>query len=233
MTLRITGLRKRFGAVEAVRDATFDARAGEVLGLLGPNGAGKSTILACLAGLLAADGGAVTRGGAPLAPADRRDALFYLPDGVLPWPDQRVEWVLDFGRALHGGSADWRDDLAESLGIGALRGRRLGELSKGQRRRVLLAYALATPQPALLMDEPFDGLDLRQTRDAIALFRRVAAAGRTLVLSIHSMRDAERVCDRLVLLSDGRTAAEGTLAELRARAGLPNADLEEVFLALA
>jgi ABC-type multidrug transport system ATPase subunit len=109
----------------------------------------------------------------------------------------------------------------------------MGALSKGQRKRVLLALALTAPQPVVLMDEPFDGLDLRQTREAIALFRRVAGEGRSLVLSIHSMTDAARVCDRLVLLSDGRTVAEGTLDELRQRAGIPTADLEEVFLALA
>ena len=232
MQLTISALRKRFGAVTAVDDASFEIRGGEVLGLLGPNGAGKSTVLACLAGLLPADAGAVTRDGVPLGAADRRDALFYLPDGVAPWPDQRVEWVLDFGRALHGG-AEWRGALETSLGIAPLRRRRLGTLSKGQRKRVLLAYALGTPQPAVLMDEPFDGLDLRQTRETIALFRRVSADGRALVLSIHSMADAARVCDRLVLLSDGRTVADGTPDELRARAGLPAGDLEDVFLALA
>lgn len=230
--LQIAGLQKRFGAVAAVRGASFEAFGGEVLGLLGPNGAGKSTILACLAGLLPADAGDVRLDGRPLPPARRRDALFYLPDGVRPWDDQPVDWVLDFGVALAGG-ADWRGEVAESLGIGPLRGRRMGALSKGQRRRVLVALALSAPHPVLLMDEPFDGLDLRQTREAIALFRRVAAGGRALVVSIHSMRDAARLCDRLVLVSDGRAEAEGTPDELRARAGLPGADLEEVFLALA
>jgi len=85
----------------------------------------------------------------------------------------------------------------------------------------------------VLMDEPFDGLDLRQTREAIALLKRIAESGRSLLVSLHSMSDATRVCDRLVLMSDGRVPAAGTLQELRARAGLPGADLEEVFLALA
>src|SRR5262249_43958917 len=108
-----------------------------------------------------------------------------------------------------------------------------GALSKGQRKRVLVALALTAPQPIVLMDEPFDGLDLRQTREAIALLRRVAAGGRSLVVSIHSMTDAVRVCDRLVLLSDGRSIAEGTFDELRQRAGVAAGDLEDVFLALA
>src|SRR5256885_13510450 len=157
MKLRVSGLRRRFGAVVAVDDASFEIRGGEVLGLLGPNGAGKSTVLACLAGLLPADAGSVTRDGVPLGAADRRDALFYLPDGVAPWPDQRVEWVLDFGRALHGG-AGWRGELESALGIASLRRRRLGALSKGQRKRVVLAHALGTPQPAGLLGEPVDRL---------------------------------------------------------------------------
>src|SRR5438105_415714 len=139
MHLQVSGLRKHFGAVMAVADASFEVRGGEVVGLLGPNGAGKSTILECLAGLLPADAGVVSRDGVPLAPADRRDALFYLPDGLRPWPDERVEWVLDFAHTLYGGDTDWRGDLATALGLAPLRRRRIGELSKGQRKRVLLA----------------------------------------------------------------------------------------------
>ena len=87
-------------------------------------------------------------------------------------------------------------------------------LSKGQRKRALLALGLLTPHPLLLADEPFDGLDLRQTRDVGAALREHAAAGRTLFLSIHQITDAARVCDRFVLLSGGRVRGEGTLDEL-------------------
>jgi ABC-2 type transport system ATP-binding protein len=224
--LAVRGLRRRFGAVEAVRDASFDVGAGEVVGLLGPNGAGKSTILECLAGLLPADGGAV-----------HAEPLFYLPDGLVPWGDQAAGRVLDLAADLwdvpDAARRAWADDAAVALGVGELRARRVGALSKGQRKRLLVALALLVPRSLVLMDEPFDGLDLRQTREAIALFRRVAAGGRSLLVSIHAMRDAERACDRLVLLSDGRTVAEGTPDALRARAGLPGGDLEDVFLALA
>ena len=82
------------------------------------------------------------------------------------------------------------------------------------------------------MDEPFDGFDLRQTRDMMAVLRRVALGGRTLLLSIHQLWDAEQVCDRLALLSDGRIRGVGTLEELRGRANRPGANLEDIFLAL-
>jgi ABC-2 type transport system ATP-binding protein len=106
-------------------------------------------------------------------------------------------------------------------------------LSKGQRKRAMLAIGLLTPHPILLADEPFDGLDLRQARETAALLREVVSRGRTLVLSIHQIAEAERVCDRFLLLSGGRVCGEGTLAELSKRsAAQPRSRLEEVFLAL-
>lgn len=112
-------------------------------------------------------------------------------------------------------------------------GKPVSALSKGYQRRLLLALGLLAPQPLLAMDEPFDGLDLRQTREEMALLRQMAQGGRTLLLSIHQLTDAERVCDRFVLLSAGRVRGEGTLPELRTAAGLRAGGLEEVFLALA
>jgi ABC-2 type transport system ATP-binding protein len=91
---------------------------------------------------------------------------------------------------------------------------------------------MLTPHPLLLADEPFDGLDLRQTREVGAALRAHAAGGRTIFLSIHQISDAARVCDRFVLLSAGRVCGEGTLDELAARAGAPSPTLEDVFLAL-
>ncbi len=97
---------------------------------------------------------------------------------------------------------------------------------------MLLALALVTPRPVLLFDEPFDGLDLRQAREAEAVLRGAAREGRTLFLSIHQLADAGRICDRLVLLSAGRVVGEGTLDELRAKTGLADGGVEDVFLAL-
>jgi ABC-2 type transport system ATP-binding protein len=111
----------------------------------------------------------------------------------------------------------------------------IGTLSKGQRKRVLLAIGLLTSQPMLLADEPFEGLDLRQTREVAAILRDHARSGRTLFLSIHQISDAARICDRFVLLSSGKMCGAGTLDELSALArakGAAASTLEEVFLAL-
>ena len=144
------------------------------------------------------------------------------------------------GTRLHGrifgGRREVRDEAVKQLGLDRLWHQPLGTLSKGQRKRVLLAIGLMTPQPVLLADEPFDGLDLRQTREVAAMLRTHATRGRTLFLSIHQIGDAARVCDRFVLLSTGRVCGEGTLQQVSAlaaqRTGTQSADLEEVFLAL-
>lgn len=229
----VTDLEKRFGQLHAVRGATLDVRRGEVLGLLGPNGAGKSTLLACMAGVLAPDGGTIhDRDGSALTSDDRRALCFFLPDGIRPWGAQGAGWLLRFAAGTFGTSTARRDDVLTVLRIAELGEQRIDTLSKGQRKRVLLAMALLVPHPVLLLDEPFDGLDLRLVREVIALLRREAAAGRSIVISLHVMPDAERVCDRVTLLDDGRTVATGSVEALRAQAGLPGAPLDEVFLAL-
>ncbi len=231
--IRVEGLSRRYGAFWALRDASFDIQAGEILGLIGPNGSGKTTLFRCVAGVAPATSGAVLNAGEPIEPKHRKHFLYFVPDGIRPWPDQTVDWVLRFTAGLHAATARARDDILESLALSPLLGARLRELSKGEHRRVMLAAGLLTPQPLLMLDEPFDGLDLRQTRDVMSVLTAHARLGRTLFLSIHQLGDAARICDRLVLLSDGRVAGEGTLDELRARANLgPTNSLEDVFLAL-
>jgi ABC-2 type transport system ATP-binding protein len=148
-----------------------------------------------------------------------------------------VRWALDFTIGFLGGRKELRDEVVSQLDLGQLLTQRIGTLSKGQRKRTLLAIGLLTAQPALLIDEPFEGLDLRQARDIAAALRMHAARGRTLFLSIHQISDAARFCDRFILLSGGRVCGEGTVAELaalasRRNAAKPNENLEEVFLAL-
>ncbi|MEA2561659.1 MAG: type transport system ATP-binding protein [Acidobacteriota bacterium] len=220
--LEVRGISKSYGPRRVLDAVSFAVRPGEVLGLIGPNGAGKTTLFECLAGVL---------------PADRREVrgsagMFYVPDGIAPWPDQPVCRVLLFFRDLWGTAPDRVSAAVDSFRLRPLLGSTVRSLSKGERKRFLIALGLLAPEPLLLLDEPFDGLDLRQTREVTALLRAEAARGRTLFLSIHQLNDAARACDRFVLLSDGRVAGEGTLDELQGRAGLIQAGMEEVFLAL-
>ena len=282
--VQATNLTKRYGRFTALHDVSFSIREGEILGLIGPNGSGKTTLFECLGGVLAIDSGRVLQNGRPLTARDRASALFYLPDGIAPWPSQTVRWALDFVQQFFQGNATSPTknvkcptphpaphptpgpapyptpyptadrtlgptpkrtlgptpstaEVIEQLDLEVVLDSTIGALSKGQRKRALLAIGLLIPRPILLADEPFEGLDLRQSRDVAQTLRAHAAGGRTMFLSIHQIGDAARVCDRFVLLSGGRVCGEGTLPELSslaaARSGsAASVDLEEVFLAL-
>src|SRR5258708_39073792 len=203
------GASKRFGQIAALADVSFHVQAGEMLGLIGPNGAGKSTLFECLAGVLPSDSGTMRAGGSPVGARERPSLLFYVPDGIAPWPAQSVRWALDFTIGFLRGRAALRDEVVEQLDLHPLLRQPIGTLSKGQRKRVLLGIGLLTPQPALLVDEPFEGLDLRQARDIAAAFRAHVARGRTLFLSIHQISDAAPFCDRFLLPSNCRVFARG------------------------
>jgi ABC-2 type transport system ATP-binding protein len=235
--VRVDGLSKTYGRLHALENVGFSIRAGEILGLIGPNGAGKTTLFECVAGLEPADRGDVCFGPVPVDERHRSSKLFYVPDGIAPWPEQSVRWVLDYSLGFFSGRREIYEQVVADLALAPLMRMPIGALSKGQRKRTLLALGLLAPQPILLIDEPFEGLDLRQSREAAATLRRHLTPDRTFFLSIHQIADAAKVCDRFVLLSSGRVVAEGTLDTLiglaRQRAGhnLPP-DFEEVFLAL-
>jgi len=236
--LQAIGLTKRYGGLTALSDVSFSVFQGEVLGLIGPNGSGKTTLFECLGGVLPLDAGSLMRDGRPFSARERASILFYLPDAIVPWPAQSVRWALNFTLGFFDGRASLRDEVVDRLDIAPLLDTTIGALSKGQRKRALLAIGLLMPHPVLMADEPFDGLDLRQSRDVAGTLRSYASAGRTMFLSIHQIRDAARACDRFVLLSGGRARGEGRIHELaalaaaRAGSAVSGDDLEEVFLAL-
>ena len=234
--MEVRHLAKAYGSVRALSNVSLRIVEGEILGLIGPNGAGKTTLFECLAGQLPTDGGEFLYNGHPLNARERSDLLFYVPDGICPWPFETLTWCLDFAAGYFGAASGRRDEAVAALQLEPLLGSRMGALSKGQRKRAVLGLGWIAPQPILLADEPFDGLDLRQTREVGEALKRHAASGRTLFLSIHQIGDAARVCDRFVLLSGGKVRGEGTRAQLCTQAGVgglaaaPN--LEEAVLAL-
>jgi ABC-2 type transport system ATP-binding protein len=230
--LRVVNLTKRYGEENAIASVTFSAAAGEVLGVVGPNGAGKTTLLEATVGLVCADTGDVYWLGNALPVSRRKAAMFYLPDGVRPYQHRFTMEVLTFFAGVYRRSAAEVASAISSLELQQALRKRVSALSKGYNRRLLLAIGLLTPHHVVLMDEPFDGFDLRQTRNIFAVVRKAASAGRTFILAIHQLADAERVCDRFILLSGGKVRGIGTLHELRRQTGIPAGSLEEIFLAL-
>jgi ABC-2 type transport system ATP-binding protein len=233
--LRVEGLAKEIGGTDILRDISFEVYEGEILGLIGPNGAGKTTLMECLAGMRPRSGGTFYLGDGDQGPAEwnPKELLFYLPNNVLPYGELYTIEVLTFFGQLHEVSRmRWEQIVIHDLSLGPVLGKRVSALSKGNMQRLLLALALMSPQPLLALDEPFDGLDLHQTQAMMGILRGLRAGARTLLLCIHQLNDAERICDRLLLLSAGRMVGAGTLADLRAQTGLADGSLEEIFLAL-
>src|SRR5258708_23519116 len=163
--LRTDSITKQYADQVVLADVGFDVHAGEIIGIIGPNGAGKTTLLEALAGILPIDTGDVRWRGRPLPTSRRNEAMFYLPDDVRPYQDQPVARVLSFFASVYRRSADEITNTIQAVGLTPVLHKRVQSLSKGYGRRLFLALALLTPHPILLMDEPFDGFDLRQLLD--------------------------------------------------------------------
>ncbi len=229
--LRIECISKHFGMYQVLSNISFSVYSGEILGIIGPNGAGKTTLMECMAGLLPFDKGVICWKNQQLSPLQAKRNIFYLPDGILPYAEQRVEVVLKFFQRMYGTEKIQMNLLVERLELSSMLKKQVHSLSKGYRRRLLLSIGLLSPQPLLMLDEPFDGFDLRQTLGVMELLRETLT-GRTLLLAIHQLTEAEKICDRFLLLNIGKVASIGTLAQLQKQAGLNSGGLEEVFLAI-
>jgi ABC-2 type transport system ATP-binding protein len=207
--IRIDRLVKSFGSVRALAGVSFTVDKHETVGFLGPNGAGKTTTLRILCGYLAADGGKVTVDGIDVAerPLDAQRRIGYLPENAPAYGDMRVGDYLAFRARLKRCGRKAVDGAAERARVADVRGRRIGELSKGYRQRVGLADALLGDPPVLVLDEPSAGLDPQQIRDLRELIKELGRE-RTVILSSHILPEVEASCDRVVILHEGRVAAE-------------------------
>jgi len=235
--IEATDLAKTFGAKRALDGLTFSARDGEVTGLLGPNGAGKTTALRMLYGVMRPESGVVRVDGID-ASADRTAAQSRL--GVLPdvhglYPRLSAREHIDYFGRLHGMSAsDLRrrsDELIELLDMHEIADRRTVGFSHGERIKTALARALVHDPPNVLLDEPTNGLDVMSVRSLRAVIRRLRDEGRCVVFSSHVMQEVAALCDRIVIVVDGRSAADGSPDEIRRQTGCE--DLEEAFVRLA
>jgi sodium transport system ATP-binding protein len=222
--------------VRAVDGVSFTAPDGEITGLLGPNGAGKTTLLRMLATLMIPDAGSARIEGHDVV-RDRyavRRRIGVLSDARGLYPRLTARENIRYYGALHGlsGAAlDARiDELVGALGIAGIAERRAQGFSQGERMKVAIARALVHDPQTILLDEPTNGLDIMSTRALRELLRGLAAGGKCLLFSSHVMQEVSALCDRIVILGQGRVAARGTAQELIAQAGAPS--LEEAFVTL-
>ncbi|HUQ42120.1 MAG TPA: ABC transporter ATP-binding protein [Candidatus Limnocylindrales bacterium] len=230
--LQATGLRKRFGALAALDGLDLSVRSGEIYGLLGPNGSGKTTFIRCVAGLVRPHEGSLTVLGRPPREAVAAGRIGYMTQAAALYADLSVNENLAFFARLEGVERpDERiEQVLRTVDLADRRGSIVSTLSGGMRTRVSLAAALLHEPDLLLLDEPTVGVDPVLRHEFWTHFRALAANGVTILVSSHVMDEASR-CDRLGLIRAGRLLAEGTAADLVARAG--TADLEAAFLRLA
>ncbi len=228
--IEVANLSKRYGDLSAIRDVSFTAARGQILGFLGPNGAGKTTTMRIITGFLPATTGTVRVEGFDVfeQSTEVRRRIGYLPENPPLYNDMGVGPYLRFVARLKGMSrgdiAAALDRVLETCGLTAVRDRLLGHLSKGFRQRVGLAQALIHDPPVLVLDEPTIGLDPRQIIDIRTLIKTLGGK-HTVVLSTHILPEVSQVCDKVVIINDGYIVVDDQLANLtRTRT------LEEVFI---
>jgi len=218
--IEVSGLRKTYGPVVAVDDVSFSVRRGEIFGILGPNGAGKTTTVESIAGLRRPDTGTVRVLGLDAGDDGRelRQRLgVQLQQATLP-DKLRVAEALELFASFYRAPADWRR-LIEQWGLADKCNASFASLSGGQRQRLFIALALVGDPEVVILDELTSGLDPQARRATWDLIRAVRDAGTTVVLISHFMDEAERLCDRLAIIDNGRIVAEGSPPDLIAGLG--------------
>ncbi|MGN6754602.1 MAG: ABC transporter ATP-binding protein [Intrasporangium sp.] len=216
--LEVKNLTRRFGEHVAVDDVSFDVPDGRLTGFVGGNGAGKTTTMRMIMGVLTIHGGEVHWGGRPITTADRQ-SFGYMPEERGLYPKQPILDQLVYLGRLHGQSAAAAraaaTDLLERFGLGDRARDKVESLSLGNQQRVQIAAAVIAEPTALVLDEPFSGLDPRAVDSMVDLLREYAHRGVPVLFSSHQLDLVERLCDSLVILSGGRVVARGTADELR------------------
>lgn len=218
-----TGVRRSFGDVHAVRNVSLEARAGAVTGLVGPNGSGKTTLLLMLASLLAPDAGTLRIGGIdPVSdPAGVRRIMGWMPDALGAWSSLTARETLVMTGRLYGIAPDdaarGAARLLAEVGLNELADTPARVFSRGQKQRLGLARALVHNPQVLLLDEPASGLDPQARVDLRVQLRRLAAEGRTILISSHILSELEEVVDDAVFLVDGSTVSSDRVAQAATR----------------
>ncbi|MHB1815830.1 MAG: ABC transporter ATP-binding protein [Steroidobacteraceae bacterium] len=219
---------KRYQALTAVEDVSFEVHPGEVLGFLGPNGAGKTTTMRMLAGFVTPTSGRASICGHDVESAAlaARQSLGYLPEGAPSYGEMRVSAFLDFiaelrrlDRARKRARLDY---VIERLQLASVLEQTIETLSKGFRRRVGLAQAIVHDPPVLILDEPTDGLDPNQKHEVRALINEMARE-KIIVISTHILEEVDAVCTRAIIIARGRVVADDTPIQLAARSRYHNA----------
>ena len=226
--IELKDISKSYSKNRALDKISLSIPEGLVTGIIGPNGAGKSTLIKILAGFEFPDEGEVRIFKKRVQNFDqRKQYLSYMPETMQIYPEYFVDEFLDF----YHGAVSLRDDgLIAALSLKKVYKKKIGFLSKGWHQRLKLYITLCNTKPVAILDEPFDGFDPLQLKEIINIFRTRRSEGRSFILSIHQLNDAQKICDYFILLDEGRKIGEGTLKDLGERFLCNSGSLEDIFL---
>lgn len=220
----------------AADNISLTARPGEIYGLLGPNGAGKTTTLRCIATLLTPTEGSITVCGHDTLqePELVRESIGFLTNEIKLDPYFSPKYLFRFFGRLHGMTEEQIDARQQELftyfGITEFQDKKMEELSTGMKQKAAIAVSLVHNPQVIIFDEPTSGLDIITARGVTDLLQKLRDEGKLVIISTHIMSEAEKLCDRIGIIVDGRKVAEGTLPELLTQT--QSADLEDAFFAL-
>ena len=218
MSIRVEGIQKRYGNQQAVGNVSFELQRGEIVGFLGPNGAGKSTTLKMITGYVQPDAGTIQVEGLSVAehPLEVRKKIGYLPEANPLYYDMYVREYLQFIAGVHHLPAPEKaiNQVIEMTGLTREAHKRCGQLSKGYKQRVGLAAALVHNPPVLILDEPTSGLDPNQIVEIREVIRK-QGADKTILFSSHILQEVEAICDRVIILHQGKVVADNRIRQLQ------------------
>lgn len=231
--IEVKDLAKSYGPIRAVAGISFTVRQGDILGFLGPNGAGKSTTMKMITGYVAPDAGSARVDGIDVTvdPVEVKRRLGYLPENAPAYGEMTVVEFLRFIAEVRGfrARAEREKQVERAVALThleAVRNQTIETLSKGFKQRVGFAQALLHDPKVLVLDEPTDGLDPNQKNEVRDLIRRMAKA-KAVILSTHILEEVDAVCNRVIIISQGRIVADETPEQLHARQ--PGARLDQIF----
>ncbi len=222
--IKVSNLTKAYGKKLALDNVSFDVKKGEIVGFLGPNGAGKSTTMNIITGYISYNSGTVTVDGVDILenPIEAKRKIGYLPETPPLYPDMTVwdylEFVYDLKKVKKEDRAAHIREIISIVGIDNVKGRRIGNLSKGYRQRVGLAGALTGDPEVLILDEPTVGLDPKQIIEIRNVIKELGKE-RTVILSSHILSEISALCERVIIINNGRIVAEDTPENLSKNAG--------------
>ncbi|TQI71704.1 ABC-2 type transport system ATP-binding protein [Gramella sp. Hel_I_59] len=223
MSIQVNNISKSFGDQQALENVSFEIGRGEIVGFLGPNGAGKSTLMKILTGYLSADSGEAKINDFTLDTqlADLQRSIGYLPEHNPLYTEMYVREYLQFHASIFSAPKDRIEEVINLTGLSPEANKKIEQLSKGYRQRVGLAAALLHDPEVLILDEPTTGLDPNQLVEIRSLISSIGKdgkdgkRGKTVFLSTHIMREVEAICDRVIIINNGKIVADKYLKDLR------------------